>query len=342
MTILQSEQRLRHGTPRRRPTERAGKSTFGRFAARRVASSLLVLLVLSIVVFLMVRLIPGDPVLKLFDARSQPSPAEIEAVRERLGLQGSWPIQYGRWLGGVMRGDFGTSLAQPYEVGEQIAKRLPLSIELAFMATLFAVGVGVPLGVIAGARQGSKLDALIGGTSFVFISTPTFILGVLVVLINSRTTKANIVGFAYFADDPLGNLRLMVIPAIVLGVGLAAYISRYTRAGLIDDLERPHVKTMQAFGASRPVIVRHCLRNALIPVTTVTAIELGALVGGTVVVEKIFAIPGMGSLLMDSIQRSDYPAIQGSILVIAVVYLVMNLAVDLAYPLIDPRVRIAA
>lgn len=297
-------------------------------------------MVLSIVVFAMIRLIPGDPVTKLFDTRSHPTPEQINALRAQLGLDGPWPLQYLRWVGGIVHGDFGQSVTQPFSVGDQLAARFPLSAELAVLAAIVAVAFGIPLGAIGGSKAGSARDGVVRALSFTFLSTPTFLLAIFLILLNSRTLKWDVIGFARFEDDPLANLRLMALPAILLGLGLGAYLSRYTRSGLIDDLERPHVRTLRAIGTPHATIVTASLRNAMIPVSTVLAIELGGLVGGTVVIEKIFAIPGLGSFLMDAIKQSDYPSIQGAILVVGAIYIAMNLVVDLAYPVIDPRVQV--
>jgi peptide/nickel transport system permease protein len=310
--------------------------------AGRVGASLLVLLVLSLAVFAMVRLIPGDPAAGFFDARSAPTPEEVAQVRARLGLDRPWPQQYLSWVGGILRGDFGDSLVTPFPVGAQIAQRLPISATLAFLAMGLALGIGIPLGKLAGARAGRPADAAVRATSFALLSTPAFLVGLFLVLVNSRTLRWQMVGLVPFAQDPAGHLRMLIAPAAVLALGLGAFIARHTRAGLIDDLERPHIRTLQAIGTPRRVIVRLALRNALIPVSTVVAAELGGLIGGTVVIEKVFAIPAMGTYLVDAIEHSDYPAIQGAMLVIGAVYLLMNLLVDLAYPVIDPRVRVVA
>jgi peptide/nickel transport system permease protein len=318
------------------------RSGMVRYVLGRLFSSVAVLFVLSLIVFAMVRFMPGDPTAGFFDTRSAPSPEDLAALRARLGLDRPWYAQYLSWIGGILHGDFGSSITNPYQVGAQIAQRLPLSAELAFMATGISLLVGIPLGLIGGAKAGSLRDGAVRATAFVFISTPEFLLAIFLVLLNSRTVQWRLIGAVRFSDNAWDNIRLMLTPAIVLGIGLGAYISRYVRSGLIDDLERPYVRTLRAIGTPQGVIARHSLRNAMIPVTTVVAVSLGSLVGGTVVIEKIFAIPGMGAFLMDSIQHTDYPSIQGAILVIGAIYLIMNLLVDLVYPFIDPRVRVAA
>ncbi|HXH32996.1 MAG TPA: ABC transporter permease [Plantibacter sp.] len=311
-----------------------------RYIISRVLSSLFVLFVLSVLVFSMVRIIPGDP-LSAFADPSNPDPAALDALRAELGLDQPWLTQYFVWLMGVLQGDFGRAITVPSEVSTLIAARLPLSLTLAIMATLFGTVIGIPAGVLAATRWRRAPDNTVRGMSFVLLATPPFVLGTVLILVNSLTLRLPLVGLAGASGDPFKMLGVLVLPALLIGLVLAAIVARYTRGTLLDTLGQDFVRTARAKGASPSRLVgRHALRNALIPVTTVIGIELAALVGGTVVIETVFALPGMGSLLLTGIRSSDYPIIQATVLLIGAVYVLINFIVDLVYPLIDPRVRV--
>lgn len=311
-----------------------------RYVITRILSSLFVLFVLSILVFSMVRIIPGDP-LAAFADPANPDPVALDALRTELGLDRPWITQYFVWLFGVLRGDFGAAITVPGSVSSLIAARLPISLLLAVMATIFGVAMGIPAGVLAATRWRKPSDNVVRGASFVLLATPPFVLGTVLILINSLTLKLPLVGFSGASGDPLRTIGVLILPAILIGLVLAAIIARYTRGTLLDTLGQDFVRTARAKGASPGRLVgRHALRNALIPVTTVIGIELAALVGGTVVIEAVFAIPGIGSLLLSGIRSSDYPIIQATVLLIGAVYVLINFIVDLIYPLIDPRVRV--
>jgi peptide/nickel transport system permease protein len=311
-----------------------------RYVAGRIVSSLFVLLMLSVLVFAMVRLIPGDP-LAAFADPTNPDPEAIEALRQDLGLDKPAITQYFVWLGGVLAGDFGHSITTPNTVTDLIASRLPLSLHLAGLATVFGLLFGVPAGVWAAIRVRKAPDLSVRGASFVLLATPPFVLGTVLILINSVTLKLPLVGYADAARDPMRAFGALVLPALLIGLVLAAIIARYTRGSLLDTLGQDFVRTARAKGASPSRLVgRHALRNALIPVTTIVGVELAGLVGGAVVIETVFALPGMGSVLLGAIRASDYPVIQASVLLIGAVYVVINFAVDMLYPLIDPRVRV--
>ncbi|MGV2985520.1 ABC transporter permease [Microbacterium sp. AGC85] len=311
-----------------------------RYILTRILSSLFVLFVLSVLVFSMVRIIPGDP-LAAFADPANPDPAALDALRTKLGLDRPWITQYFVWLFGVLRGDFGAAITVPGSVSSLLAARLPISLMLAVMATVFGVVMGIPAGILAATRWRKPSDNIVRGASFVLLATPPFVLGTVLILINSLTLKLPLVGFAGAADDPLRAIGVLILPSLLIGLVLAAIIARYTRGTLLDTLGQDFVRTARAKGASPGRLVgRHALRNALIPVTTVIGIELAALVGGTVVIEAVFAIPGVGSLLLTGIRSSDYPIIQATVLLIGAVYVLINFIVDLIYPLIDPRVRV--
>lgn len=313
-----------------------------RYVFRRLGASVAVLVLLSLLSFAIVRLIPGDPAAAFFDSDGQPSAEDIAAIHAKLGLDKPWPVQYVTWIAGIFQGDFGTSISTPYSVGEQLAQRLPVSLELAVLATVFAFAIGIPLGVWAARHRGGLIDGALRVSTFVIMSVPAFILGALVLIVNSSTVKLVLVGYQTWSANPVLHVQVMVTPALLLGLQESAVIARYVRASMADQYGQDYVRTLRAKGLSDGQISRrHVLRNGLLPVTTIGGLELANLVGGTVVIERVFALPGLGSLLVQSITTNDYPTIQASILVIGVVYLAINFAVDLLHPLIDPRLAAA-
>lgn len=312
-----------------------------RYIASRVVSSLVVLFVLSLLVFLMVRLIPGDPLASFADPQN-PNPEALEALRAELGLDQPWYAQYFVWVGGVFRGDFGDAITMPGSVSDLISSRLPLSLMLAVMATLFGLVIGVPAGVLAAVRANRFTDHAINLTAFFFFASPPFVLGTVLLLVNSQTLRLPLVGIGA-GRGAFATMTALLLPALLLGLAMAAVIARYTRGSLLDTLGQDFVRTARAKGASPGRLVgRHALRNALIPVTTIVGIELAALVGGTVVTETVFALPGIGTVLVTGIRSSDYPVIQACVLLLGVVFVVINFVVDMLYPIIDPRVRVHA
>ena len=309
------------------------------YLAKRFGAALLVLLSLSVLSFAMVRMIPGDPALQYLQIEN-PSPDQLADVRARLGTDRPWYVQYGTWVTGIAQGDFGESLTKSQSIGEMLGKRFPVSLELALVAVVVGLLIGIPAGVLAAVRQGGLADILVRGASFVALSVPAFAIGAVVILVNSVTTKLPLVGFTPFSEDPWGSIRTLLVPSLILSLAMAAVVSRYTRGTVVDTLSHDYIRTARSKGVPTSQIVRkHALRNALIPVTTVVGIQLAALVGGTVVIESVFSIPGMGSMLIEAINSSDYPTVQACVLVLGSVFVVVNLLVDLAYPLIDPRVR---
>ena len=273
-----------------------------RYISGRLLSSALVLLLLSVIVFTMVRLIPGDPVAAFADP-ANPDPAELARLRTELGLDRPWATQYFVWILAVLQGDFGSSITQPLDVAELIGDRLPVSIQLSVMATILGVAIGIPAGVLAATQTRRLGDHVVRGASFVFLATPPFVLGTVLILLNSQTLRLPLIGYVPLEEDVLGSIRSMLLPSLLLGLVLAALVARYTRGTLLDTLGQDFVRTARAKGASpRRLVGRHALRNALIPVTTVVGIELASLVGGTVVTEAVFALPGMGSVLISGIR----------------------------------------
>ncbi|KAB1656973.1 ABC transporter permease [Pseudoclavibacter sp. CFCC 11306] len=323
-----------------RPT--ASPRNFMKYIVRRLGSSLAVLVLLSLLAFGIVRLMPGDPAAAFFDSDGQPSAEDIAAIHAKLGLDKPWPVQYLTWIGGILRGDFGTSISTPYSVSEQLAQRLPVSLELAVLATVLAFLIGIPVGVWAARHRGGLIDGVLRVGTFTLMSVPAFVLGAVLLIVNSATIKLVLIGYQPSSVNPALHLQIMFVPALLLGLQAAAVLARYIRASMVDEYGQDYVRTLRAKGLSdRQLSRRHVLRNGLLPVTTVGGLELANLVGGTVVIERVFALPGLGSLLVQSISTNDYPTIQASILVIGTIYLLINFAVDMLHPVIDPRLAVA-
>jgi len=276
------------------------------FLARRAMISVVTLLVISVIVFVGVRMIPGDPARVL--AGSDADAAGIEEIREKYGLNAPIPVQYVRWLALAVRGDLGESIRTRQPVTRTVAIKLPITLELACLSLLVAVAIAVPAGVVAAVRRNSVWDVLASGVSLCGVSIPNFWLGImLILLVSVRLGWLPASGFVPIADDPLGNLRRMLMPSLVLGAA---------------------------------VVVRHALRNGLIPVVTILGLQMGALMSGAVVTEQIFVLPGFGRLIVEAVFTRDYPVVQGVVLLTASSYVLINLLVDVSYTVLNPRIRI--
>jgi peptide/nickel transport system permease protein len=313
----------------------------GRYLLRRALESLIAVWLASIIVFVGVRALPGDPAIAL--SGEGRDPAANAAIRLRYGLDQPIPVQYVRWASIALTGDLGTSIRTRNRVTEEIVRRIPVTIELALLAGLVAMAIGVPLGVLAAVRRRSPIDYLAGSVGLLGLSIPTFWLGLVMILvfaIGLDVLPAS--GFVPFFEDPIENLRRMILPAIVLGVSFGAVLLRQLRSGMIGSLGSDYVRTARAKGLTeRQVIIGHALRNSLITVVTIIGLELGALISGSVVTESIFLIPGFGRLIIEAISRRDYPVIQGVALVSAIAYITINFIVDVLYSFLNPRVRVA-
>ena len=309
------------------------------YLLRRLLAVIPVLFGISLIVFLLVHLVPGDVVSILLGPTTSPQTAE--ALRRLFGLDEPLHVQYVHWLGGVLRGDLGVSLRTGQPVLTSILDRFSVTLELTGLAMLVALLIGIPAGVIGAVKQYSRLDYLVTVFALAGLSVPNFLLATLLILILSLSIRVlPPSGYVPFAQDPLQNLRLMIMPAAALGLGAASYITRMTRSSVLETLRQDYVRTAYAKGLPGwAVIVRHALHNALIPIVTVVGIQLGYLLGGAVIVEAIFAVPGVGRLALDSINWRDYPVVQGTVLLITMVFVFINLAVDLLYAYIDPRIR---
>jgi peptide/nickel transport system permease protein len=310
------------------------------YILKRVAFAIPTLVVVSIGIFLMVRLLPGDIIDILFGG-DQTASEEIKAqAREQLGLNGSYPEQYWRWISGILQGDFGFSLRNAEPVSNIILKALSVTLELVILGLLIAVLVGVPLGVISAVKRDSAADyaARVGG--LVGLSIPSFWLATLLLLFTSRVFGwVPPLNYISPFDDPIGNLSQFILPAISISVFTMAIVMRMVRATMLEVLGQDFVRTARAKGVDRrTVIARHALRNALIPVVTIVGFEIGVLIGGAAIVEIIFGLPGVGYTLLQAIFGRDYPVIQAMTLMIAFTFIFANLLVDLFYGVLDPRI----
>jgi peptide/nickel transport system permease protein len=310
------------------------------FLVRRAFISAVTLLIISLIVFTGVRLIPGDPARVL--AGTDADTAGLEEIREKYGLKDPIALQYARWLGLALRGDLGESIRTRTSVAWTVAIKAPITLELAALALLVAVAIAIPAGVLAAVRRNTLWDLLASGVSLCGVSVPSFWLGImLILLVSVRLGWLPASGFVPLGEDPLGNLERMVMPALVLGTGLAAVLMRQTRNAMIEVLSADYVRTARAKGlAQRAVVVRHALRNGLVPVVTILGLQMGALMGGAVVTEQIFVLPGFGRLIVEAVFTRDYPVVQGVVLITASSYVVINLLVDVSYSVLNPRIRI--
>jgi peptide/nickel transport system permease protein len=310
------------------------------FLVRRAVISAVTLLLISLIVFTGVRMIPGDPARVL--AGTEADAAGLEEIREKYGLNAPLPVQYLRWLGLAATGDFGESIRTRTSVAWMVATKLPITIELTVLSLLVAVAIAIPAGVVAAVRRNTAWDVLASGVSLCGVSVPNFWLGImLILLVSVRFGWLPASGFVPLAEDPVGNLKRMLMPALVLGTGLAAVLMRQTRNAMIEVLSADYVRTARAKGlAQRAVVVRHALRNGLIPVVTILGLQMGALMGGAVVTEQIFVLPGFGRLIVEAVFTRDYPVVQGVVLITASSYVLINLLVDLSYSVLNPRIRI--
>jgi peptide/nickel transport system permease protein len=312
----------------------------GGFLLRKVGAALIVLVLASMLVFAGVRAIPGDPALAL--GGENRDPAVLTAVRHKYGLDRPLPVQYVNWASLAVRGDLGTDQRE-LSVAHTIVQRLPITLELAGLAILIGSLIGISAGVLAAVRRGKPTDYAATTVALVGLSVPHFWLGI--VMIIYFAVKLNWLpagGYVPFSEHPIQNLEHMLMPAIVLGTGLSAVLMRQMRSSMLSALGADYVRTARAKGLSEwSVIGKHALRNSLITVTTVVGLQLGALISGAVITEQIFVIPGFGRLTIDAVNQRDYTLLQGVVLVAAAGYVVVNLLVDVAYSLLNPRIRVS-
>ncbi len=308
------------------------------FLARRILIAIPVLIGVSLVAFFLVRLVPGDTATAMLGLNY--SPAEAQVLREKYGLDRSLPVQYAMWIANVARGDLGVSSVGGRSVTTTILRRLPMTLQLAAGALVFALLSGVPLGVISAMRRRRTADYAASFTGLIGISVPGFWLGTILILVFSLHWRWFPSGdFVPLSRGLVENLRHMVLPWLALGLAVAAVIMRMSRSTMLEVIGQDYVRTARAKGMTEPrVIFRHALRNALVPVVTIAGLQLGYLLGGSVVIEAVFSLPGIGKLALDAIAQRDYPLLQGVILFVAVCFVMINLLIDVLYAVLDPRI----
>ena len=313
------------------------------FILRRLAFLVPVLIGVSLVTFTLVRLIPGDATLLAIGVDQRTTPEQVERIRKAYGLDQPQPVQYVKWLGKVVQGDLGNSLRTRRAVTQELGLRLPVTIELALLAALVGTIPAFIVGVLAAVKRNSGLDYAATIVTLVGVSVPNFLLATLLVLVFSYWLRwLPPIGYVEFTRAPLENLRNMILPAISLGLPLAAVLMRNTRSAMLEMLGQDFVRVARAKGlAERRVITRHVVGNAALPIITVGGIQVAGLLGGTVIVETIFGLPGVGRYIYESIANRDYPVVQGVTLVIATMFVLVSLVVDILYVVVDPRLRTA-
>ncbi|MBW5413324.1 ABC transporter permease [Pseudomonas sp. MAG002Y] len=312
------------------------------FILRRLLSAIPTLVLVSLFVFTLQKLLPGDPVLAM--AGEERDPAVIEYLRDKYRLNDPVPVQYLNWVGNVLKGDFGTSLRTEQPVTALIVSKLPVTLELSVFALLIALLIGIPTGILSAVRKGSAVDYSANIVALSGISIPHFWLGILLIMVFAvklRWLPAS--GFVPFSENPLQNLKTLLLPAFVLGAGLSGTLMRHTRSAMLEVLRSDYVRTARAKGLfPRTVILKHAFRNALMPIVTLTTLLFGELLGGAVLTEQVFSIPGFGKMIVDAVFNRDYAVVQGVVLCVAIGFVLMNLLADVLYRLINPRLRTAA
>ncbi|HXH11772.1 MAG TPA: ABC transporter permease [Alphaproteobacteria bacterium] len=312
-----------------------------RYLVRRCLQGLLVLFLVSLVVFSLVRLLPGDAILMQLDQAAALTPEDLERARQELGLDRPFARQYVTWAAGLLRGDLGRSLVSRKPVAEELSKRLILTFHLAVMSLVIALLIALPIGILSAVRQDTVVDYLGRLFAILGLSLPDFWLATVTITFLAIWFQwMPPMGFEPIWVDPLKNLTQLAIPALIIGARLAAVSMRMTRSSLLEVLRQDYIRTAWAKGLREQVIiVRHALKNAMIPVVTIIGQQFSVLLGGTVIVEFIFLQPGVGSLILDAVLLRDYTLVQGTVMFFATVMVGMNLLVDLTYAWFDPRIR---
>ncbi|MEE1990906.1 ABC transporter permease [Pseudomonas syringae pv. syringae] len=311
------------------------------FILRRLLSSIPTLILVSLFVFTLQKLLPGDPVLAM--AGEERDPAVMEYLRDKYRLDDPIPLQYLNWVGNVLTGDLGTSLRTEQAVTTLLASKLPVTIELAVLALLIALLIGIPTGIISAVRKGTAVDYGANVVALSGISIPHFWLGILLIMVFAvKLQWLPASGFVPMGEDFGQNLKTLILPAFVLGAGLSGILMRHTRSAMLEVLRTDYVRTARAKGLfPRTVILKHALRNALMPIVTLTTLLFGELLGGAVLTEQVFSIPGFGKMIGDAVFNRDYAVVQGVVLCVAIGFLMLNLLADVLYRLINPRLRTA-
>ncbi|KEO54813.1 peptide ABC transporter [Thioclava indica] len=306
---------------------------------RRLLVAIPTLILISVFIFGLQKLLPGDPVLAL--AGEDRDPETLNRLRDLYGLNDPIWVQFLSWAKGVLQGDLGTSIRSGIPVSQMIATKLPVTLQLAAMSMVFAIFIGIPAGIISAVRKGTKLDYAANVVALSGLSIPNFWLGIMLILIVS--VKFHLLpasGYVPPTEDFWLSMKTMIMPAFVLGTGLAASLMRHTRSSMLTVMRQDYVRTARAKGLREPIVIlRHAFRNALTPVVTLIALLFGELIAGAVLTEQVFTIPGFGKMIVDAVFSRDYAVVQGVVLVTAIGFIIMNLLADLAYVLLNPRLR---
>jgi peptide/nickel transport system permease protein len=309
------------------------------FLPRRLLQLLPTLFLVSVLIFSLQQLLPGDPALVM--AGEEKDPEVIEQIRRQYHLDEPLPMQYGRWIAGVLQGDLGESMRIKQPVAQLVVEKLPVTLQLATMAMLIALLIGIPAGILSAVKKGSAWD--VGANIFALwgLSTPNFWLGIMLIFLFSvKLGWLPASGYVSPREDLMQSLATTIMPAFVLGNAIAAVLMRHTRSAMLQAMNADYVRTARAKGLYEPaVVLRHALRNALTPVITLGALEFGTLLSGAVLTEQVFSIPGFGKLIVDAVFNRDYAVVQGVVLVTATVYILLNLLADVLYVMVNPRLR---
>lgn len=312
----------------------------GLYILRRLLLSIPVLFVASVLIFGGVRVVPGD-ICQIVLKIPAPAPEQCKTLKHKLQLDKPAVTQYFHWMGGVLTGDFGNSIITERPVRNEIQQRLETTVELAVLSIFFAFAAGVPVGVYSALKQDKLPDIVLRGLAIGWLSMPSFWVGTLLITFPAKWWGyATPVGYVHFWQDPMKNLEQLYLPAIALGLALSAILARFTRSAMLEELRQDYVRTARAKGLrERVVISRHALKNAMVQVITHLGLQLAFFLGGTVILESLFSLPGLGTLLLTSVVNKDFPMIQGLVLIFAVLITMINLAIDVSYAWLDPRVK---
>lgn len=314
----------------------------GRYVIARFVQATLLAIGASTLTFILLHAVPGDPVRTILGEFA--TDEQVEAMRQQIGLDRPLPEQYVTWLGGAFRGDLGRSIAMDIPVAQLILDRLPRTAELVALAIVFALLIGLPIGIVSALHRGGGVDAGLTAGTLLFVSVPSYVIGTLLaVLMGIQLHWLPTSGYVAFSADPAGHLRFLILPVVTLTLPLAASIARFTRSSVLEVVSQDYVRTARSKGLpERRVIQHHVLRTSLLPVTTVVGLRAGQLLGSIVIVETIFTWPGLSSLLFQGINTHDYPVVQGCVIVTAMLFLLINLLVDVFNGVIDPRIAVGA
>ncbi len=312
------------------------------YVVRRLLSAIPTVLLVTFMVFLAIHLVPGDVVDIMLGTQNYLTQDQIEELYREYGLDKPLIVQYGIWVKNLFTFNLGTSLRTGKSVTELLGERFPVTLELAVFSLFFALVIGIPLGIISAVKRNTFTDNVVRVIGLIGLSSPSFWVGaILIVLFSGVFENFNLFGYVSMSNNLVDNLQVMLLPSLTLGLMVSAQILRMTRTSMLDILTQDYVRTARAKGVnSRNLIMKHVLKNALIPVVTLSGIQLGYLLGGTIVIENMFALPGMGRLLLQVVNERDYPVVQGIVLFIGVLIVLLNILVDILYTVIDPRVEL--